>query len=682
MPRQTEHSSNISGKIMKLSADFENKKSISDKLYGIFFEDINFSVDGGVNLNQIANKNFSAYCHDFKKDVHYYYYRIFHALRRKMTRIMKDVPLHSWRFYGEGKCVAETENGLNVNNPNSAKVSLNGAFTLENLGYNGGDSSETFGRYRRRNSHKGAVGVKQGGEYEFNAYIKNVDFSGAVTAAVVSDNGEALTEEFGIIVPSSEWEKTTAFVKATKTGVGRLVIRFNGKGSLNLTEVFFGSTEYWNRESGKYRFGKFRRDLIEALKELNPRFVRFPGGCLVEGNCLKNSYDWKATVGRLEERKTEYNLWGEAQRDRVYMQSNEIGFYEYFLLCEDLGAEPMPILNAGLACQGRCSESVTLGDAEYERRKQNVLDLVAFANGDPEKNEWAKLRADMGHPEPFGLKILGIGNENWGERYNENFDDMLKALRREYPEIKVVWSAGFDCYKHAGYEERRQPFDKMRYENVYCDDHFYRKPAWLIENEALYDDYDRARYPIFLGEYAANTPENRRVMPNEFRSALAEAAFMTGLERNADIVRLSSYAPLFSRTGGEQWKHNLINFNSLYVLKTANYYVQKLFSENVGNEYVPVRTEDGDGVFVSLTTDGKRLYLKAVNTTNEEKVMECDGLLKNATAYRLKADPTDRNAISFSGKPVESVRPEKVKVSNDSFSLLPFSVNVIVFDAE
>ena len=666
---------------MIIRPDFENSKSISDRLYGIFFEDINFSVDGGVNLNQISNKDFSAYCYDFKRDVHYYYYRVFHALRRKTTQLMKYKPLHSWRFYGKGKCAAESANGLNGNRPNYAKISADGECTLENLGYNGGDSMETFGRYRRRNSLRGDVGVKQNERYEFNAYIKNTGFSGRVTAAVVSDKGEALTEEFDIGVPSSEWEKTTAFAKAIKTGVGRLVIRFNGKGSLNITELFFGSTEYWNRESGKYRYGRFRKDLIEALKELKPAFVRFPGGCLVEGNCLKNSYDWKATVGKLEDRKTEYNLWGEAQLDRVYMQSNEIGFYEYFLLCEDLGAEPMPILNAGIACQGRCAESVAPGDAEYERRKQNVLDLIAFANGDPAENEWAKLRADMGHPEPFNLKIIGIGNENWGERYNENFSDILTAVRREYPYIKAVWSAGFDCYKHPTYEERRRPFDEKRYENVYCDDHFYRKPAWLIENEALYDDYDRARYPVFLGEYAANTPENRRVMPNEFRSALAEAVFMTGLERNADVVRLSSYAPLFSRTGGEQWKHNLINFNSLYVLRTANYYVQKLFSENVGNEYVPVTLEDGEGVFVSLTTDGKRLYLKAVNTTGEEKILKTDdGLFKSATAYRLKAEPTDRNTISFSGKPVESVRPETDAVTSDTYTLLPFSVNVIVSD--
>ena len=666
---------------MIIRPDFENSKSISDRLYGIFFEDINFSVDGGVNLNQISNKDFSAYCYDFKRDVHYYYYRVFHALRRKTTQLMKHKPLHSWRFYGKGKCAAESANGLNGNRPNYAKISADGECTLENLGYNGGDSMETFGRYRRRNSLRGAVGVKQNERYEFNAYIKNTGFSGRVTAAVVSDKGEALTDEFDIGVPSSEWEKTTAFAKAIKTGVGRLVIRFNGKGSLNITELFFGSTEYWNRESGKYRYGRFRKDLIEALKELKPAFVRFPGGCLVEGNCLKNSYDWKATVGRLEDRKTEYNLWGEAQLDRVYMQSNEIGFYEYFLLCEDLGAEPMPILNAGIACQGRCAESVAPGDAEYERRKQNVLDLIAFANGDPAENEWAKLRADMGHPEPFNLKIIGIGNENWGERYNENFSDILTAVRREYPYIKAVWSAGFDCYKHPTYEEKRRPFDEKRYENVYCDDHFYRKPAWLIENEALYDDYDRARYPVFLGEYAANPPENRRVMPNEFRSALAEAVFMTGLERNADVVRLSSYAPLFSRTGGEQWKHNLINFNSLYVLRTANYYVQKLFSENGGNEYVPVTLEDGEGVFVSLTTDGERYYLKAVNTTGEEKILKTDdGLFKSATAYRLKAEPTDRNTISFSGKPVESVRPETDAVTSDTYTLLPFSVNVIVSD--
>lgn len=662
---------------MKITARFNDKKTISDKLYGIFFEDINFSVDGGVNLNQVANKNFSAVYTDYVRDKNYYYYQIFRALRKRMNRRQYPAYLKYWSLSGDGDGKVTDTDPVTEAVKNSLEVTVRGEFTAANSGFNGGDSTERRGRYLRRNSDRGAVGVKENESYTLGFYCKNEDFAGVINASVISDSGETLAEGEKIKVRGKEWTKIGCSVKAVKTGIGRLVIRFSGKGTLKCTEFFFGADDYWNKESGKYRFGRFRKDLIETLSELKPRFMRFPGGCITEGYSLENAYDWKGTVGDIIERRPKYDLWGEAQKDRVYMQSNEIGFYEYFLLAEDLKAEPLPILNAGLACQGRSTETVAPGDPGFEKIKDNVLDLIEFANGDPACGKWAALRAEMGHPAPFGLKIVGIGNENWGERYNENFTEIVKAVRSKYPDIAVVWSAGFHCYKHPSYDEHRALIDPAKINDLLVDDHFYRKPAWLIENEGLYDDYDRARYPIFLGEYAANTPTGKETLPNEFLSALAEAAFMTGLERNADIVKIASYAPLFSRVGGEQWKHNLINFNSLYVMKTANYHVQRLYSEFIGGEYIPVTIEDGEGVYVSLTEDKGAYYIKIVNTLAAEKACSIENITGLPEGYVLTAESlTERNSLDFYGAPHETISPVPMTADAGNIPLKPYSVNV------
>lgn len=648
---------------MLIKADFNAKKAISPRFYGIFFEDINFSIDGGMNNNQIINKSLAATRTDFKKNFAYLYTEIFHARRRYRTRVERAEPLKYWEMTGAGELDCASDAPIAPENPLYMEISVEGKAFLRNKGYNGGDSTEKKGRYLRRNSGKPAVGVAEGAGYDVSVFIRNANFTGTLSCYVEGASGEALTTEAEVRITSSgsEWTKVTASCRALKTGIGTFVARFEGNGTLNLTEWYFGASEYWGKGDTKWTGGRLRKDLVEALRELKPKFMRFPGGCLVEGCSLDNSYDWKLTVGPVERRKAKFNLWGEAQRDRTYIQSNEIGFYEYFLLSEDLGAEPLPILNAGLACQGRCFETVTEGDAEFERRKQNVLDLIEYANGDPATSKWAKLRADSGHPAPFNLKMIGIGNENFGELYNKNFDIMAKAVKDKYPEIEIVWSAGFDCYKHKNYESTRSYFDG-KHPDAIVDDHFYRTPQWTIENAGLYDDYPRSRNRIFLGEYAANEPWNSEVLWNNYYSALAEAAFLTGLERNADIVVMSSYAPLFSRVGGEQWKHNLINYNSLYLMKTANYFVQQCFSANYGAEYVPVDAAVKDGVYTSVTTDGKYAYVKAVNVNRAEMnyALEPAGAAfgEKAKYTILQCDDDEaRNELGYAGEPVYKIAP-------------------------
>lgn len=676
---------------MKLTASLNNYKEISPRLYGIFFEDINFSIDGGINNNQINNPSCECFCYDFKRDFYWLYYQIFHARRRFMTRIEYNDHLRYWSSSGEGAIKLGRETPIAPLNPYYMDLVIKGDFYLRNLGYNGGDSTEHGGRYLRRNSQKPGVGLHEGHDYEVSVFIKNNDFKGVIECYCEDLMGEKLTSVATLVVPEGkgDWTKISATCRANVTTTARFVAKFSGNGSLCADTWYFGDCDHWGKGDKKWSGGKMRRDLVEALRDLKPRFVRFPGGCLVEGLSLKNSYDWTITVGDVEKRGAKYNCWGERQKDRSYMQTNEIGFYEYFLLSEDLGAEPLPILNAGLACQARCDETVTEGDPEFERRLNNILALIEYANGNPEESAWAKLRADSGHPAPFNLKIIGIGNENWGETYNRNFDIMRKAVKDKYPEIEVIWTVGFDCFGHEMYEERRAPFDG-KWPEVIVDDHFYRTPEWCIEHANMYDSYPRERNRIFLGEYAANQPWNDKVLPNNYYSALSEGAYLTGLERNADIVVISSYAPLFSRVGGEQWKHNMINFNSLYTLKTLNYHVQELYANNYGPKYLMVEAPEKDGVFTSVTTDDQYVYVKVCNVNREEKEYELaitDATLQNtATLTELYCDDDELvNTLDYSNKPVEKVVPIKSEIAVDGgvkLTLKARSVNVIKIKIE
>ncbi len=671
---------------MKITADLNNYKDVSSRLYGIFFEDINFSIDGGINNNQINNPTMECFCYDFKKDFYWLYYQIFHARRRFMTRIHYTDHLRYWSTSGSGSLKLGTETPIAPLNPNYMDLRVNGEFVLKNLGYNGGDSTEHGGRYLRRNSTKPGIGIKEGHAYDVSVFLRNEGFNGAVECYVEDMAGRVLSSVAALNVPEDkgEWVKVSGSVTANSTTMARFVVKLNGSGRILADTWYFGDSDYWGRGDSRWSGGRMRRDLVEALRDLNPKFVRFPGGCLVEGLSLDNSFDWTITVGDVEKRGSKYNCWGERQKDRSYMQTNEIGFYEYFLLAEDLGAEPLPILNAGLACQARCDEAVTEGDPEFDRRLNNILALVEYANGNPDESAWAKLRADAGHPKPFNLKMIGIGNENWGETYNKNFDIMRAAVKERYPDIEVVWTVGFDCFGHEQYEERRSMFDG-KWPEVIVDDHFYRTPEWCIEHANMYDSYPRERNRIFLGEYAANQTWNDKVMPNNYYSALSEGAYLTGLERNADIVVISSYAPLFSRVGGEQWKHNLINFNSLYTLKTLNYHVQELYANNYGPKYLLIDEPEKDGIFTSITADDVYVYVKTCNVNREAKEIEFSfkgtKLENTATLTELYSDDDELvNTLSYYGKPDEKVVPivSEIGVSEDiKLTLKARSVNIL-----
>lgn len=674
---------------VRIESDFNKTKKISDRFYGIFFEDINFSIDGGMNNNQIANPSFEEIYYDYVKDFHYYYFKIFHAKRKLMTmRVYDDFHKH-WFTGGEGYCAVRNADPIAEQNPHYLYMNVNGRFSLTNTGYNGGNGFDKRpSPYYRRHLMDPAVGVKEGHAYDVSLFVRIPEengFDGKAEFYVEREDGKRLTQtaEIDLDVKRGEWVKVHTSLKGVETGVGFFRVAFTGKGELNADSFYFGDADYWKAGDPRWSEGRMRKDLVETLRELNPKFMRFPGGCLVEGLNLDTSYDWTITVGPVEARGHKYNLWGSSQKDLGYMQSNEIGFYEYFLLAEDLGAEPMPILNAGLACQGRTRQSVTKGDKEFERRLNNILALIEYANGDPSTSEWAKRRAMSGHPAPFNLKMIGIGNENFGEVYNKNFDIMAKAVKERYPDIEIIWSSGFNCFGHKHYEENRVLFDG-KHPDVIVDDHFYRVPEWLIENAGMYDNYPRTRNRIFLGEYAGNGNWSKKALVNNYYSALSEATYLTGLERNADIVVMSSYAPLFSRVGGEQWKHNMINFNSLEVMRTANYMVQREYASNYGTKYLLIPNAVEDGVYTSITADDDYIYVKSTNVQREARDVEYAfknvSLGKAEYAVMASDDDTARNKLSYYGKPEEPlffVRSELDAKDGVSLTLPARSVNVL-----
>jgi len=372
----------------------------------------------------------------------------------------------------------------------------------------------------------------------------------------------------------------------------------------------------------------------------------------VEGISLDNRYYWKNTVGDVKDRRYIPNLWAfdddwgkndpmTKRPDAHYGQSFGLGFYEYFLLCELLGAKPLPVLNIGTACQFRSTEMVDSDSTEFEEYVQDALDLIEFANG-PVDSKWGALRAKMGHPEPFGMDYLSVGNEQWETQYLDlryRYERFEAAIHAKYPEIRLLGTAGpfmecsitEDAWKY--YREKAKENPNFSYA---VDEHYYVSPQWLYDHVAMYDDYPRD-VAVFAGEYAAHTEARE----NSMESALAEAALLTGIEKNADVVKLASYAPLFNRIGHSQWKPDMIWFDDREVYLTPNYYVQKLFANHRGSHMVLLHDQDVElrkkGIYVSVSMDeDENIIVKTVNTTHQN--------------FELSLEDADGAAVSASGK--------------------------------
>ncbi|MGM0369930.1 MAG: LamG-like jellyroll fold domain-containing protein [Bacillota bacterium] len=495
---------------------------ISPTLYGAFWEDINYAADGGMYAEQIKNRSF-----EYEKSLQGWSV-VTNDAQNEVMEVKTEQPLN------------KTNNHyLSLNIPSSSQK-----VGISNSGYWG-------------------ILVEEGAEYDFSFYAQaRDDFAGPIKISLQGEDGTIYGEAELDNISNDNWKKYSTTIEADKSGENaKLVVTASDSGTVLMDMISLFPEDTWqNRENG------LRPDLVEMIDQMNPSFFRFPGGCIVEGNDLDNAYQWKETIGDLAERRVKYNLWG-------YYQSNGLGYHEYFQLSEDLGAEPVPILPAGLSCQARGAELETMN--QLDQWIQDALDLIEYANG-PVTSEWGRKRAENGHPEPFNLKYLGVGNENWGAEYYERYEEFHKQIKAEYPEIKLITSSGpaASDYNYAKAWEwlEDQPADIV-------DEHMYMSPDWFLDNADRYDNYNRKGPQVFLGEYAAHTADRK----NNLEAALAEAAFMTGLERNSDVVEMAAYAPLFNNVNGTQWAPDLIWFNKSEVFGTPSYYVQQLFSNNVGD---------------------------------------------------------------------------------------------------
>lgn len=465
---------------------------------------------------------------------------------------------------------------------------------------------------------------------------------------------------------NKQWQyQEVSFTSNTTDQKANLQIWFEGEGTIDLDMISLFPTDTWQgRKKG------LRADMVQTLADLKPGFIRFPGGCIVEGFDLSQRFQWKKTVGPIENRQLIVNRWNTEFAHRLtpdYFQTFGLGFFEYFQLAEDLGAEPLPILNCGMACQFNSAEVVPLD--QLDEYVQDALDLIEFANG-AVSTKWGKLRADMGHSAPFNLKMLGVGNENWGPQYVERLKVFQEALKKYHPEIEIIASSGTDPEG-----ERFQYLDKelraMKIDII--DEHFYRDPDWFLSNAKRYDNYDRQGAKIFAGEYASHSKNNKKPeYRNNWEAALSEAAFLTGVERNADVVQLASYAPLFAHIDGWQWTPDLIWVDNLNVYVTPSYHVQKIFSTNKGTDVVPLHSHGAtltgeNKIYGSAVVDkqSNELILKIVNIGDSAKELAIDlrGIKKaqgKATVSVLRHD--DPLAYNEVGK-APSVTPIESEVN-------------------
>ena len=568
---------------------------IQPTMWGIFFEDINFGADGGLYAELIKNRSF-----EFTK------------------------PLMGW----------EVLNGINENvlilnrvkenpkNPRFAQIVIkNGQkpLGLSNEGFRG-------------------MGVKQGIGYTFSlqAKVKGGE-KGVIKGELIGADGKILGST-SVEITGSDWNTYKVdFVSNATDLKAHFVLWFEGQATYDVDMISLFPHDTW-----KGRPGGLRKDLVQLLADMKPGFIRFPGGCIVEGRNLANRYQWKNTVGPVDQRQVIMNRWNTEfahKQTPDYFQSFGLGFYEYFQLAEDIGAEPLPIINCGMACQFNSAETVDTSD--LGTYVQDALDLIEFANGEL-NTKWGRLRGKMGHPAPFNLKMMGIGNENWGPQYLTRLKIFTAAVHEKYPDIKFINSSGTDP------SGDRFDFLNTRLREMHADiidEHYYRSSDWFLANARRYDKYPRNGSKVFAGEYAAQSdkiasPDNK----NNWQCALSEAAFMTGLERNAAVVSMASYAPLFAHVDAWQWTPDLIWFDNLKTYGTPNYYVQKLFSTNKGTEVVPITLNNDaiagqDSLYATACVDehSKELILKIVNVSGVQKHEQIDleGVKRSSSLIKL-----------------------------------------------
>lgn len=642
--------------VLNISAN-DTSYDISDNLYGLFIEDISYACDGGLVSNLVNNDSFE---YQFNQTT-------------------------GWTFDNLDVTTDENSNPLNKNNPTYATITVDGKGSVTNIGFTEMYDYKTYDRNEEK-ANTADMGFKENGLYDFSCYINNTDFEGTVSVYLNSPSNKNNVTELDISKCGNVWSKLETTLTSNAQEDGGLTIEFNGTGTLCLDFVELVPQDSYGYSSDQWKYTTLRSDLYTALEQMSPSFIRFPGGCLAEGDSLENLYSWKDTIGPLEERVQFYNLWRD-DSGRDYINTMAMGYHEYFQLCSDLGAEALPILNVGLTCQARSGyeaheialeklsmtddewetyltekqnldpedtearddytnwieslginsrqdfedylDEVALrpGTAEWDAYVQDILDLIEYANGDATTTYWGALRAANGSTEPFNLKYIGLGNENWGEVYERNFKALYEEVKAVYPDITVISSAG--TYLEGEDYDENWSWINEGYTDTIVDEHYYTYDGYLFDHNDRYDDFDRDGAHVFIGEYAS-TPSGVGTLTTKSNiyGAVEEASYLTGIERNGDLVEMASYAPTFAKVNAQSWNVNLIWFDSQEVVLTPNYYVQMLYSNNYGSKYIKSTFTNGetiqDGIYESVTVDedSQTLYVKLVNTTGKSQSVD------------------------------------------------------------
>lgn len=610
-------------------------------LWGLFFEDINRAADGGVYAEMVENRSF-----DFPK------------------------PMTAWDTWPsnrlrDGIFLVMNQSAENPADPKYMRVTTKATDTvgLMNSGFDEG------------------MAFKKGLPYTFTLRYRQKEPSIHVRIFLFSAKNRVLARTSLALKDNREWTNQEVNITPTDTtDGGKLLVIFEGKGQIDVDRISLFPTDIW-----KNRPGGLRADLVQKLSDLHPGFLRFPGGCIVEGNQIVHRYQWKHTIGPLEDRQMVQSIWADDVPDRQtpdYMESFGLGFYEYFQLCEDIGAEPLPIINCGMSCQFDAAEVVPTN--ELEPYIGDALDLIEFANGDT-STYWGYKRAQLGHPKPFNMHLLGVGNENWGPQYAEHLKLFTERLKAKYPDMKLVCATGYSrnipVFKYMDSVNRANHADIQ-------DEHFYDTPKWFMDNSNRYDSYDRNGPKIFVGEYAAQSDRIGSMRnKNNLLTALSEACFMTGIERNAGVVSMASYAPLFAHVTGWQWTPNLIWFNNEKSYATPNYWVQYLFSNNKGTDVVPltqngkaVEGQDSTWASAVLDRDKHELIIKLVNMSGKAKA-ESFKLDQSVSGGTITSLANGNLQIENSLAKPDNIKPGtielKAKGKTISFSVQPYSLNII-----
>ena len=607
---------------------------IQPTMYGLFFEDINYAADGGLYAELVKNRSF-------------------------------EFPQHfmGWKTFGK---VSLKDDGPFERNPHYVRLAYAGHPHKQT----GLDNEGFFG-----------IGIKKGAEYRFSVWARVAEGETPAKIRVELADTKSMGEQQAfatadVTVDSREWKKYQVILKTEMTNPKAILrIFLASRQTVDLEHISLFPVDTWQgHENG------LRKDLAQALADIKPGVFRFPGGCIVEGTDIASRYDWKKSVGMVENRPLNENRWQYTFPHRFfpdYYQSYGLGFYEFFQLSEEIGAEPLPVLSCGLACQFQnpnMDAHVPLCD--LDSYIQDALDLIEFANGAVD-TPWGKVRADMGHPAPFNLKFIGIGNEQWGKEYPEHLEPFVKAIRKKYPDIKIVGSSGPNSegeqFDYLWPEMKRLKADLV-------DEHFYRPEAWFLSQGARYDNYDRKGPKVFAGEYACHGKGKKW---NHFHASLLEAAFMTGLERNADVVHMATYAPLFAHVEGWQWRPDMIWFDNLNSVRTVSYYVQQLFATHKGTNVLsltmnkkPVTGAEGqNGLFASAVCDKNKneIIVKVANTSDKKQPLSLifNGLKKKEVlsgARCIKLSSADMDKDNTIENPL-AIIPQETSLDVDGHTL-------------